>query len=479
MGNILNADYILTLKKNESGTLYVEEVDIPLPIDFFQRLVEYESSNSCTFFEVARYVELYMIRNVVYMNHYKNYIRYKYKYCYPYEYANSYIPDIVFPNVDKSNVMGLDRNAELRLKNAYIENVIRYVCAMCYTEILPSVRSTSLMYSNDIIGFYKPIYNIADNVSILLHTNFGYGRSSYFHVNLNYKGINILPYTDIINYYWSNMMDNIRYTVKFVPCRENWNPALSFVADVSNLIATDSEKFEKEWIIEKVEGMMEGLKTINNNVKKYYEALYKAKVDEERHSVQKVIEYRCIDGSIVQHYKIYPQETLLTIQVDKFSAVLALLDDLKTIQSIYASVQNHIDTIIQYNEKILPTIALCRTDLQGKLKILKEQLHALQARKEDVQNGMQEIRIELDQKLEESNVDYQQLPTQDSRKQNMLEQECEKDERYKNLLSTLKDLNYDINKVQTEIMDRESFDSHLAERNEYIKKTLRARSDND
>lgn len=476
MGNILNVDYILTLKKNESGTLYVEEVEIPLPKDILQKLSDLGYCSQYGILDVIRYVDRCVAPFVMKVRHFgMSLYTKKCKYCWPYEYNGSFteIQEPLFYCVDKSIVCGMDRNTEIKQKEVYVDAVIRYMFAMCYAKILPSVRTTSLMYSNDITGFHKSEYFIADNVSIQLHTNFGYGRSSYFHVNLKYKGINILPYTDIVRYYWSNMMDNMRYTADFVLCRESWKHALSFVEKVSNLIVTDNEKFEKEWIIEKVEGMMEGLKTINDNVKKYYEALYKAKVDDERHNVQRVIEYRCIDSSIVQHYKIYPQETLLTIQVDKLSAALALLDDLKTVQCIYASVQNHIDTIIQYNEKILPTIALCRTDLQSKLKILKDQLQVLQERKENVQNGMKEIEIDVNQRLEETNVDYQQLAAQDRSKQNMLEQECKKDEKYKNLLSALKDLNCDINKMQTEIRDRASFDSHLAERNEYIEKTLK------
>lgn len=92
-----------------------------------------------------------------------------------------------------------ERRAEI--KNEYVRKIRRCIYAMDYYKALPSVKTSSLMYFSENIGWYRPDYTITDNVQISVRTNFCYGRSAYFHVNLNYKGINILPYSDIVVYF--------------------------------------------------------------------------------------------------------------------------------------------------------------------------------------------------------------------------------------------------------------------------------------
>ena len=537
MDRELNVDYILTLKKDEKGILYVEEVDITHPKDILQKLDKFENGSYYDIFDV--------VDCVAEQNYDKRVV---YSYCWSHAYKESFVRHATFqPFIYMSNrlvqieldkkwknvydedirsiknriemeysskrnpkrwmerseylsyIANLERKMReeiekeqkerrIEIKNTYIEEIRRYVYAMCYMEVLPSVKSSSLMYSSENIGWYRPDYTIADNVLISVRTNFCYGRSAYFHVNLNYKGINILPYSDIVTYFWSNMMDNVRYTKDYEPYRSNWEHALSFVEEVSNLITTDSVKFEKEWIIDQVEKMMEGLKSINEGIDKYYErqkeAKKKAEEEEERakkedKTVSRIIRYRFIDDLTIKRHKIYEHETLLTIQVDKLSAALSLLDDLTAIQNIYSPILNHIETIIHYNEKLVPAIGLCRNDLQSRLKVLNEQLKELQSQRDGVQNEMLSIKVAIDKRLEETNETYQQWSTQNINKQNMLRSECEKDEQYKSLQNKLPILSEKINTVQAEIRDRESFDKHLSERKEYIEKKLEERETNN
>jgi len=531
----LNVDYILALKKDENGMLYIDDVNITHPEDVLGRLREFEESGYYDIFDVVQYVDT---------------LKYKkwqtYSYCWPHEYNESFVrqatsrpvihmnskpveiePDLTKWNgdydreisniknrieieyaskrnpkrwmeryeylsyIDKLNremrekIAREQRDRKRELRNEYIREIRRYVYGMCYEKTLSSVKPTSLMYSSENIGWYRPEYPIADDVMISVRTNFCYGRSAYFHVNLNYKGINILPYTTIVDYFWSNMMDNVRYTMDYEPRQYNWQNALSFVEEVSNLITTDSEKFEKEWIIDKVEKMMEGLKTINDDISKYYEkqkeAKEKAEEEEkkaqaENRVVRKIIKYRFLDDKTIKRHKIYEHETLLTIQVDKISAALSLLEDLTALQNIYSPILNHVDTIVQYNEKLIPAIDICRNDLQDRLKVLNEKLKSLETQSDNVLNEMQAIKVELDQKLEETSERYQQLSPQNIDKQNMLSKECEKDERYKKLRNLFSELSIKRDDALNEKKERESFDKHLSERKEYIASKLKERT---
>lgn len=527
-----NVDFILALKKDAKGSLYVEEVDIPLKYhDFLRELDNFENSTYCDIFDVVDYVSR--------QNFDKKTV---YSYCWPHEYYQSYIrhascTPFVFMSygwvkididynwkkeydkdlketkyrvemeysakrhpkrwMERTEYLSYiaklkvemqeeiekeQRERKIEIRNLYIKEIRRYVYAMCYMQVLPIVKSSSLMYSNETIGWYKQDYTIAENVVISVRTNFCYGRSAHFHVNLKYKGINILPYSDIIPYFWSNMMDNVRYTKDFEPDRTNWEHAFSFVEEVSNLINTDSDRFEKEWIIDQVEKMMEGLASIVERVDEYYEKQKEAKIkateEEEKaknegRTIRRIIRYRVIDDLTIKRHNIYEHETLLVIQVDKLSAALSLLDDLTAVQNIYSPVLNHIDTIIQYNVKLVPAIKLCRNDLQNYLKQLNEQLQDLQRQKVNVQNEMLAIKNEIDKRLEETDETYRQSSANNFQRQDMLRNECEKDEQYTNLQKTLSDLTGKIYAVQTEIRDREYFDRHLAEKEEYIENKLK------
>lgn len=531
----LNVDYILALKKDDKGMLFTEESEITHPKDVLKKLDEYEEGSYYDIFDVVQYVDSL------------NYNKWQtYSYCWPHEYNKSFIrPATTQPYIYMNNrlvmieseiskwredydkeISGIKNRIEIEydskrtpkrrmekfeymaylnsleiemhnkiaqeqrerrheIKNEYVCEIRRYVYAMCYEQTLSSVRPTSLMYSNEKIGWYNPQYPIAGNVLISIRTNFCYGRSAYFHVNLNYKGINILPYTNIINYYWSNMMDNVRYTMDYVPTRDNWENALSFVEGVSNLITTDSEKFEKEWIIEKIEKMMDGFKSINDNIAKYYEEQRKAKekaeeeekkAQREHREIPKIIKYRFVDDLTIKRHKMYEHETLLTIQVDKLTAALALLEDLTAIQKIYSPILNHIETIVQYNKELLPAITLCRNNLHERLKVLNDKLDNFHSLSGNARNEMQAVKVEINQRLEETYEHYQQLSTQDIAKQNMLKKECEKDKRYIKLQNTLSELCVKINETLNEIKDIESFDKHLFERKEYIENKLKERA---
>lgn len=283
-------------------------------------------------------------------------------------------------------------------------------------------------------------------------------------------------------------MDQVRYTKDFYPYRTNWEHALSFIEEVSNLIITDSVRFEKEWIIDQVEKMMEGLNSINKDIDLYYEQQKEAKkkqqeeeerAKQENRQIQPILRYRFVDDLTIKRHKIYEHETLLIIQVDKLSAALSLLDELTAIQNIYSPILNHIETIIIYNENIVPAIRLCRDDLQNRLHRLNEQLQVLQGQLDGVRDELLAIKNEIDKRMEETNETYQQYSTQNPNKQLMLRHECEKDEKYTKLQKRIPILSEQINAVQTEIRDRESFDRHLSERKDFIENILKARRCSD
>ena len=155
------------------------------------------------------------------------------------------------------------------LKYNYMRAISDYVDADEYMAVFESVKcnDTHKMYSSENIGWTTFIYPISDNVKFEVRTNFGYGRSAYFRVNLLYKGIQIIPYSDVVKYYFANMQDLCQFTRQYRPRRESWQISLNFVVETTNLAHANPEQFVKTWIKNELEEMMKGLRRLNDNVK--------------------------------------------------------------------------------------------------------------------------------------------------------------------------------------------------------------------
>ena len=433
-----------------------------------------------------------------------------YYYCWPNEYNSSFVKCAEFPDIDerqynkelddiKDSITKeftqryrkdiINKGAELqkaiiKKQNEYKGNVLiqykndlrRYLYAQCYSNVLPKVKEKALMYSSEALGWYKPDYKIADDIQISLRTNFCYGGASYFYVNLKYKGINILPYSDLVNYFYSNMMDNVRYTKDYRPRRSNWEHALLFVKEISDMITTDYKNFEKVWIINEVEKMMTGLKTINDNIDEYFET-QKNKFDEEREKTKKdrkepLIVYRNINEKEINRYNIYKYEQSLVIKTDKLSAALGFLSDLASLKTIYKPVLKHIETILRYNEKILNPIQKCIEDITAKLLVLNEEKASLESKLRVLEKDLQDREDEISKEIDGQNG-FEDLKEMVAYLRHFeIQKECEKDEMYGKIKTELEGVKKEYQKVVTEITEREHFEEHLATRMDFISSKL-------
>lgn len=305
-----------------------------------------------------------------------------YSYCYPYQYYESFIGNAVYPQIitpseykkiiihyklDKLKQLNelyfdlphIDKNKEINklihsylnsyinsLKENFARQAIRYVKAFQYYKELSSLEKNPInkMFSLEKIGRNGYEYTINKNIRFYLNSNFGYGKSSYFYVNLTYKGIDILPYSDIVKYYYANMRDFIRYTRLYATVRNSWDTALSFVVDITNQAYEDEEIFIKEWIIEEINKMISGLEQISNSPQTHLNYCIDSNTKEN------LIVFRNITKKEKILYKIYPYEFSIAYQAEKISKSLLLLDKLKALNLIYPNVIIAINKIINLNK---------------------------------------------------------------------------------------------------------------------------------
>lgn len=509
MDKIINKDYILSLK-NSNGLLEIEQNPIVQPEDILNKLDNLEENASdYTAFYIQNYANSLSIKKDS-----------EYSFCWPKLYRDSFVPLAKFPEeIDRAKynkeLEKVEDKAKIQFAHKYtndakrrnriylpdyeeklketiqkkklefernetikqIGKLRRYILAQSYAETLEKIKLISLVYSCEKIGWYKPHFNISGFARISLSTNFCYGRAAYFHVNLNYKGINILPYSDLVKYYWSNMEDDIRYTRLYYPDRYNWNEVMEFIRDTCNWINRDNVSFEKKWIVEEIEKMMMGLKTINEEIDKYYEQLVEAKqIDTEKRLDMKkkgitpkdTIVHRLIDDDIIWNNKVYPHEARLTIQVDKLSAALSLLEDLIVLRNIYEPVLSHKDTIVQYNAKVISAIDVTCKEIRKKIAELKRKEKNVGYLIKRKQFEIEKRKRELDKALEKANFKYKDHFPQSLFRVMELEKECLNDGKYNKLQNELSEHHQTLSKLCEEEQYRQKFFDHLTERKEYI-----------
>lgn len=103
-----------------------------------------------------------------------------------------------------------------------------------------------IIYSHRIPGWTKPAYQIHPDFSFQLKSNFGYGTVSYFYTKLTFKGLEIVPFTDWINYSNARIFEIISYSSNHHLNNEKWHEAINFVLNAYNLFLESELKFIKK-----------------------------------------------------------------------------------------------------------------------------------------------------------------------------------------------------------------------------------------
>lgn len=210
------------------------------------------------------------------------------------------------------------------------------------------------MYSTDQIGWKEFEYKVNEDITIYMKTNFGYGSASYFFCNLKYKDINILPYSAVVEYYYVQWTDLIRFTRQYEENRESWKQVFDFVVETANLAKIAPEKFVKKWILNELDEMLEGLKTIVTSPKKAMEDYIKEQKKTIEIGYYKLV--RNCSTRDIQEYEVLPNEKIMAIKAEKITGSLLLLDNLKKIKDISSVVNEYINKIEGMNNDIMPEI---------------------------------------------------------------------------------------------------------------------------
>lgn len=402
------------------------------------------------------------------------------KVCIPYEYNASYIhaplmpEDISFEEyrnrckeekelllTEKQEKEKLGKSFDIErefnkylysLKVKYFGSVCNYVDADEYIASIRLIKNDprQLMYSTENIGWTVFNYPISDTVNFEVRTNFGYGRSAYFYVNLTYKGIDIIPYSDIVKYFYADMKQIGRFTRQYRAVHNSWPISLNFVVETANLAALDPEKFVETWIKNELVEMMQGLRRLCEDTCKEIHS-FESNI---RDDVENLVSVRNILGDDLKDLATYPKEFPVCYKAYKISGALNFLKNMKQLAALYTFVNDYINELKQINMSILPEIEDVITHIEVSLSRLGQKRDELKAKLDDVEKKIQPFKQALEELKNDKSYSEQRIIIRNFR--GMYPE-------YVKLSDEIMDYYIQIDKISQLIMKRENFKTSLEE----------------
>lgn len=381
----INDKYILALSENEKGYLQVIQIPIDNSEVIEKKLLAMVDNPNRNFWDIY--------------STFFDYIRPKesYNLCYPYEYNSSYVEGVKRPEKKdytlylraldeyiKSKLRFYNRNTinvqlinnlreeiERPYKKEYVQFAIRYIkCSRLY-DAIENVRSRPdvKMYSSDNIGWTTFHYQIDNDTQVEVKTNFVYGGAAHFYLAIKYKDFMIIPYSDLVHYYYANMKDFISYTRSYACQRESWRYALGFVEDFVNRSRISPIDYVKDYIMSEIQEMMKELRV---TIEHPEEILNKVKNNHNDYISMRVIRpFNSYDQEI---YEMMPTESLSVFKTEKLSSALLFVRGLKELKKLCPDVVGIMDEIYEMNKAIAPEIQNVLVSIENDLKpLVKEQ----------------------------------------------------------------------------------------------------------
>ena len=424
----VNIDHLCTIRKIGNRTAF-EKVEIPASTDLIATLEGMVENENVTV------LDMQSIMDYTYPKEERRYIDYVSPHC----YSSTYIEGTYYPTslsfngyqeklaqkaetqrktfenkymqLSKGNpseyakLLSADVKRALEeykrsLKKNYLQEAKRFIMAKDYTRTLDRIKCNPdvRMYSTDTLGWSSFTYNVTDDITIILGTNFGYGCSSYFRLCLRYKGIDILPYSYVVKYYKAERCDILRYTRMYNVVRDSWNLAFDFVEKTANKAAEGSEVFVREFILGEIQQMMHILEKILADPRAYADSLAN---DAGKRTDCHFLSVRNMDIYEKRRYGSYPEEMTMVIKAEKITGSLDFLDNLTKLSESLPDITSSIEEIKRMSQVILPEITQKVNALEAEIIDLREKedtaQRALDALNEKAKPHMSRIDVLLEE----------------------------------------------------------------------------------
>ena len=280
-----------------------------------------------------------------------------------------------------------------RQKYNFLSDALRWIDACCYYETAHRLnRDNSVkMFSKENVGWSNFTHKVNDDIKVELRTNFGYGSAAYFILALQYKGINILPYSYIVKYYNARMVDIIHCTRSYESCRESWAVSFDFISDFVNKSIADPETFVKSYVMKEVREMIKGLEAIATN------PLNVIKEIENKTADPFVINVQPMFNEDKIRMQSYPEETPILFKVEKINGALDFLENLTEISKEVECIRPYIDRLLELNMKLCPEVQGAIERIENKIEPQTKEKENLESRIADISEKIRPYEEEIQQ----------------------------------------------------------------------------------
>lgn len=468
----IDRTHIIALKE-ENGILLNMELPISRPEQFIDELNAMVENPNRTMWDMQSYFAQRFPKNAMYLD-----------YIHPHSYRDSYVGVTPYPNFsdydelrqtwakagrdareayinnckhcwnrnpDNEEAVQREKEAVDNLKKSqkynFLQAAMRWINASCYTaeaNRLNNDRSVK-MFSKENVGWNDFIHQVNDDIKVAIKTNFGFGSAAHFILAIQYKGLDILPYSHIVRYYKAGMADIVRCTRSYLPCRESWSASFDFLSDFVNRSVADPENFVRTYIMNEVEEMMSGLEKIAVDPIGFLNRIANNKVDPYIINVRQILREEKVKMSV------YPEETEILFKVEKIMGALYFLNSLTEIAKEVKDIQKQIDRLLELNMALCPEVRQAADKVKSKIEtqsLIKEKLDSQIAT--------------LSEKLHPYEEEIQKLFSMSTQENPFRMEDYEpRHPEYSTLKKEKQDIQSQLYKVKNQISDFESFLSIL------------------
>lgn len=478
----INIDYIPIIRQ-VGNLVKLDQVKIHKPAELLSTLkVMYDNPNHT----------IYDMQNQMTM-HFSNNDRKAISFLSPYSYYSSYVEPVTFPHIYTYNefcelkdeirasvLKSYDSTLQFYLKQygeskyeeiladyiqretsnrkyAYYKKCIHYIDAYYYKKALQECKNQPdlKMYSEESIGWRRYEYVVNSDIVMFVDTNFGYGNSSYFHISLRYKDIDILPYSFVVNYFYADIREIRKCTRNYKAEAENWNFAFNFVEEAVNLATTDQVKFCEEFVRNEINAMMSGLESLVSSPRDYVNKFTTMKNKENP------IPYVCIrhiNDSETKEYNAYPIDIPIAVMSEKIADAYQLLENLAKLSEVFPFAQKAIERIEEITQTAITKAEKQRDINLEKIKSLEVIVNNLKTELEPLKENKESHDKCINSLYEEQKDSENAIQPYEIRQKYESEHPA-----YVRLKSRISDIEQKIFNANSEIMARHSFVRRMEE----------------
>lgn len=284
--------------------------------------------------------------------------------------------------LDEKNKIGLDTSTQSEksektdsLQKKYLNNktelkkelcnyIMLWIHAYRFLKARQQLLSTNknvVAFSHRYQGWSKPRQKINEVLEIEFKSNFGYGNSSYFYLILVYRGVQIYPFMDWINYKYAEASEMEGYSERFhkkkiykrvfkgkkVSTKEvvieqsYWEDAFDSLVKACNICERSPEEFIDTYIVIALKKLISNLEEIIDEDDRILDKAY-------RDFDFKIATFDAIEGQM-------KQAKSMNVKGSMISKTLDFIGDITKLEEV-AKVSSYIDDIESLNKRILPML---------------------------------------------------------------------------------------------------------------------------